>query len=257
MPPVGRSRSSSTGSRSTAWPSSPRPGTTFSLGSWTPTTGCRPGHKRSEWLQCDEAWFDYEAVRGLVLTGPTQDPPRDEPPDPGEEPPPEQEPPPAAEPSVIEVRARGRLGTEDMEVRLNGRTLIGWDDVAADLRTYRVEITERETIESLQVAMVGGGWPRALIVDRVVIDGVVHQSESPATASSGSWTAATGCGPGHKTSEWLHCHDGHFDYRQARGQVLAAGPEVPVERDDPAARVLVLTKSSVFTHPSITDGGTC
>ncbi len=35
-------------------------GRTLSSGSWTPSTGCAEGYKRSDWLTCDNAWLQYD-----------------------------------------------------------------------------------------------------------------------------------------------------------------------------------------------------
>lgn len=47
---------------------------------------------------------------------------------------------------------------------------------------------------------------RNLIIDRITIDGVEYQTESPSTYSTGTWSSDNGCQSGNKQSEWLHCN---------------------------------------------------
>jgi len=44
-------------------------GNTKSYGAWTESTKCAKGYKKSEWLSCPNAWFEYETARGVVLAG--------------------------------------------------------------------------------------------------------------------------------------------------------------------------------------------
>lgn len=57
------------------------------------------------------------------------------------------------------------------------------------------------------------GQDRNVRIDKIEIDGVSYQSESPTTFSNGSWRSSDGCKAGYKKSEWLHCN-GYFQYRQ-------------------------------------------
>ena len=52
---------------------------------------------------------------------------------------------------------------------------------------------------------------RNLLIDRISVDGVTIQTERVSTYSEGSWSS-TGCAPGLKKSEWLHCN-GFFEFR--------------------------------------------
>jgi len=52
---------------------------------------------------------------------------------------------------------------------------------------------------------------RNLRVDKMTINGRVYQTEANNTLSTGTLTSDTGCAPGFKLSEWLHCN-GYFHY---------------------------------------------
>lgn len=54
---------------------------------------------------------------------------------------------------------------------------------------------------------------RNLRVSKINIDGVNYPSSASNVYSTGTWNSATGCKPGNKQSEWLHCN-GYFQYGQ-------------------------------------------
>ena len=66
------------------------------------------------------------------------------------------------------------------------------------------------------------GENRDLRVDAVLIDGVRYATEAPEVFSTGSWDAATGCDPGNKSIDVLHC-GGYFQYSGSRIEIRAAG----------------------------------
>jgi hypothetical protein len=49
-----------------------------------------------------------------------------------------------------------------------------------------------------------------LQVDYVEVDGYRFESEDPSTWSNGTWDSGSGCAPGNKQSEFLHCNGGFF-----------------------------------------------
>lgn len=87
---------------------------------------------------------------------------------------------------------------------------------------------DRVTIRFTNDAVIGGE-DRNLHVDRIVIGGRTYESESPDTFTTGSWSADTGCEPGHKQSETLSC-GGYFRYASGAeaDRKPAASIETPV-----------------------------
>jgi len=152
---------------------------TFSVGSWDQDARCGAGYKRSMWLSCDNAFFDYDIKK------------------------------PDSTPNQISVRARGNQGTETVNIIVNGQVIASWKP-GKSYQTY--SITYYGDIESLRVGHSSGGWPNAIIVDYAEVDGARYQSESYLTLSEGSWTSSTGCARGFKVSEWISCNNGFFDY---------------------------------------------
>ncbi|MGI9598461.1 MAG: carbohydrate-binding domain-containing protein [Acidimicrobiales bacterium] len=132
---------------------------------------------------------------------------------------------PSDQASVITVRARGRTGAENMELRINGTIAASWDNVSSKMSDYTHTVTTPTVVDTIRVHFTNdGGWPEAdrnLIVDNITIDGQTYESEAPTTKSSGSWTSGTRCTDGYKTSEWLHCLDAWLEYQAAAGTELA------------------------------------
>jgi glucose/arabinose dehydrogenase len=71
------------------------------------------------------------------------------------------------------------------------------------------------TIRQLRVRFTNDAYAppedRNLRVDRITLDGVDYQSEASTVLSTGTWSQATGCAAGNKSSEWLDCN-GYFQY---------------------------------------------
>lgn len=152
---------------------------TLSSGSWDSANGCAIGFKRSDWLTCDNSWFDYSVSgRGRQL---------------------------------ITVTAKGRLGTEDAHLIIDGQEAASFD-LGTDFQTFYYRMPPGETAESLRVRNDSGGWPSAVIVDNVTASGLRYDSSRWRTLSSGSWDSARGCGLGVKQSDWLTCDNSWFDF---------------------------------------------
>ncbi len=149
------------------------------------------------------------------------------------------EPPSGGSVSEVVIFARGRQGTEDMNLTINGQVIGTWNNLATTTRPYPQTITQELTINSLRTSIKNGGWPEALIVDRIEINGTQYQTEDPTTQSTGSWNPATGCSQGTKQSEWLQCANGWFDYTATHGKPSTPKPTrtpTPTRTPAPAGR---------------------
>ncbi len=149
---------------------------TLSSGSWDAATGCAQGYKRSDWLTCDNSWFDYN------LSG-----------------------------RYMSVVARGRLGTENVDLLIDGEPVASWD-LGTGFETFYHRLPLYEPVGQVRLRNDSGGWPGAVIVDHILVDGIKYDSSSWRTLSSGSWDSADGCGQGVKLSDWLTCDNSWFDY---------------------------------------------
>ncbi len=163
--------------------------TVFSTGTWTPTDGCAPGNKSSEWLHCG-GHFQFNEL-----------------------------PPPAG--SSIVIDAAGETGSERMELQIDGVTVATFDSVGGDagnrvFETFQYQHDSLVTVDQVRVALTNDTTQvdRNLRVDGITLDGVRYEAEAPATFSTGTWDPMNGCSPGNKQSEFLHCN-GYFQFADA------------------------------------------
>lgn len=101
----------------------------------------------------------------------------------------------------IVVRARGVLGTETIDLRVNGTTVATWT-LTTSLANYTASGSGAVT-----VYFTNDSGNRDVQVDYVTIGGTTYQSESQST-NTGVWQNST-CGGSN--SEWLHCN-GYISY---------------------------------------------
>jgi len=141
-----------------------------------------------------------------------------------------------AQSSTISIRAEGReTGKGDMILEINGSAVKRWSNLELNkMRIYRTTINRKTKIRSIRVK--GGGWPDAVKVDLIDIDGMRFQSEDPANKAN-VWNG-NNCSVGNPPNEWLSCKNGWIEYTRAKGVVLAKNAndrdndEVPDSRDN-------------------------
>ena len=171
--------------------------TTYSTGTYDDATGCGPGNKLSETLHCG-GYFQYAQP---------------------------------ASGSVVDILAAGYTGEEQMQLLVDGVPVRTWDNVGGDYNQrqfilYTYTHPTALTASQLRVAFTNdgntvSGADRNLGVDAITLDGTRYESEAPATYSTGTWSDATGCAPGNKLDEVIHC-GGYFQY--AGGPGNSPGP---------------------------------
>ncbi len=83
---------------------------------------------------------------------------------------------------------------------------------------------------------------RNVRIDKIVIDGVSYQSESPSTYSTGSYSTIGGCSAGYKSTEWLSCN-GYFAYGQ--GTTSTGSTPIPT----PTQTVTTNVKLQYYADP--------
>jgi len=175
--------------------------TVFSNGSWRATDGCDPGFKSSEQLHCTGGFFEF----------------------PGQ-----------GDGSEIVIRAAGATGSEQMQLLVDDAVVQTWTDVAGDYAnrqfiTFRYTHTESLSIDRLSIAFTNDGSTatgadRNLRVDNLTLDDVTFETEDAATFSTGTWDTASGCAPGYKQSEALHCNgEFRFNFQPQNPGVIGIG----------------------------------
>ncbi len=157
--------------------------------------------------------------------------------------------------SEIIVYARGDSGVEHMQLSINGQVVEEWFTASLDTQPYVHTVTQDTTISSLKVHMLedeSTGSAPALTVDKITVDGVEYQTESPQTFSQGTNSKGRQCKQAYAASEKLYCNDSWFEFGETHGVALTANEVVQDDTND----ILVMTKTSVYAHPAIPYGKT-
>ncbi|MEM8925722.1 MAG: carbohydrate-binding domain-containing protein, partial [Actinomycetota bacterium] len=208
---------------------------TVSSGTYSPGSGCSTGAKRSEWLHCSGA-FSFAPSAGALDPDPdpTPDPPTppidDEPPTdapPTDVPPTDDEVDPVEPPvgggagggsgsgsggsetGTVVVRALGSTGAEHLAVRIGGN-VIETISLSTSFVNHEVDVPAGTALADIELVFVNDGTTagrdRNVRIDRVMFDGRRYEVEDASTYSTGTYRAGSGCAPGNKRSEWLHCN---------------------------------------------------
>ena len=138
---------------------------------------------------------------------------------------------PAAQSVEVVVRALGRSGDEDLQLRINGAAVASWT-VTKQFTNYTHSLPANAELDQIEVQFVNDGGDRDLRVDFIEVDGERFQAESSRTLARGTYTRSTGCAARASTSEWLHCA-GSFTFNldgSAASAPAASSPDAPVRQ---------------------------
>jgi glucose/arabinose dehydrogenase len=166
----------------------------LSTGTWAAGSGCAAGNKQSEWLHCG-GYFSY----GTAV-------------------PPPLPPPSDSGTSTLKIYAAGTsaLGVyPTMGLLIDGILTASFTNINGDAqnRQYKEYIytsPTKLTVSQIKIQFANdeatATEDRNLRIDKIVLDGTEFQTEAASTNSTGTWSSDTGCAPGNKQSEWLHCN---------------------------------------------------
>jgi glucose/arabinose dehydrogenase len=121
----------------------------------------------------------------------------------------------------IVIHAAGQTQTERMELRVNGQVVESWvvsntDANSGQFQTFSYNV-DGISPDDIRIHFVNdrydpsNGFDRNLRIDRIDVDGVTYQTESPSVFSTGTWTPTNGVTPGFHQSEYL-THNGYFQF---------------------------------------------
>ena len=181
--------------------------TVRSKGAWANGARCREGTFNTEFLACN-GWFQYADDGGVTQVQPEPEPQ----PVPGPGPTPGAQPPSTSQ--ELAVRALGTTGEERIELRL-GDDVLATFELGTTMSTYRHDHSS-SVRGQIRIAFVNDrrspdGTDRNVRVDYLDVGTDRYQAEAPTVFSTGTYRAATGCQPGNKQSEWLHC-EGYLQF---------------------------------------------
>ena len=117
--------------------------------------------------------------------------------------------------STVDVFVAGATNEETINLNIDGETVQTWEHIGGDassgdfvqLTCYtngvvRPDQVQIEFVNDLYAP--NDGIDRNVRVDKIRIDGVVYESESPDVFSTGTWVDGLGVTPGNHESEYLH-----------------------------------------------------
>ena len=131
--------------------------------------------------------------------------------------------------TLIQVRARGDEGVENMRVLVNGQEIASID-VTTSWEIYDIHTNAYSSGDDVRVEFTNDQWDPAngidtnLYVDYVIADGDHCETEDPTTFGYGTWN--NGFSEGYNQSEALHTN-GYFIYKSG-GDTEPPKNEVPV-----------------------------
>lgn len=151
----------------------------FSTGTWTAADGVAPGFRYSDYLHSNgEFKFDQR--------------------------------------SLIEVKAKGDTGAEIMALQINGLEVASWQ-VNTELTSYFFETPDDVAPHQVRIQFKNDLYQpdqsidRNLVVDKIVVNDSVIETEGAAVFSTGTWQSTDGIAPGFRQSEVLHTN-GYFQF---------------------------------------------
>ena len=150
---------------------------------------------------------------------------------------------PGANGSVITIYAAGLSGQERMELQIDGNVVRAWNNVggnyiARQFLTYTHTTSSTITADQIRVAFVNDANGRNLRVDKIDVDGLELEAEAASVFSTGTWNSATGCAPGNKQSEELHCN-GYFEFNYDPGVLSLSTTQLTLDEDSGTAQLTV------------------
>ncbi|MFK8110931.1 MAG: peroxidase family protein, partial [Rubripirellula sp.] len=116
---------------------------------------------------------------------------------------------------TLDVFASGSEGGEQFEVLVDGQ-VVGEFSASTELERFSVEVNQAISPSSVRVQFTNDqydpekGIDRNLIVDKIVIDGIAHETESSGVFSTGTWKPE-GIVAGFRSSDTLHTN-GFFQF---------------------------------------------
>ena len=154
----------------------------------------------------------------------------------------------ASDTTTITVNAAGDEGTESFALQIDGQTVEIWDNISTSFTSYNHTASGTVTADQIRVVFLNDQFDPAqgidsnLVVDNIVVDGVVFETEANNVFSTGTWLnneIVDGFGRG----DTLHSN-GYFQYASdATGDAGFIGlgdTEVTVNENDGSVQIEVI-----------------
>ena len=167
---------------------------TRSTGTFVPGAGCVERSSISNTLHCAGS-FSYAVPSGTVIGRPSS----------------------AGE--LVQFRARGTSGAEEIHLRINGKRVRAFT-AGEQWETFVYDAPAGGSVISAEVAFVNDGPDRDLRVDWLAVDGLRYQSEDATIKSAGSRACDA------DSSEWLYCN-GWIRYAIGTPAATSSSRDIP------------------------------
>ncbi len=121
--------------------------------------------------------------------------------------------------SVVTIWAAGETNQEDMDLYIDGQVVASWSKIGGDFNNQIYQIYSYThcgpvSFECLMIRLVNGdvvnGVDNNLRIDKVAIDGLIKETESPDVYGEGVYI--NNCTNGFHLTEKLYCGSGFFAY---------------------------------------------
>ncbi len=123
--------------------------------------------------------------------------------------------------STVQIYAAGASGQETLALRVDDQVVAEFNNIGGDASAREYIELEYQTAQSISGGQLridftndlfdaATGLDRNLFIDRIVIDGVTHQTEGPSVFHTGLWRDGSVTGPGFLNTETLNINGSIF-----------------------------------------------
>ena len=124
--------------------------------------------------------------------------------------------------SSVDIFAAGATNQETIQLKIDDAVVQTWHNLGgnADAGDYSVltyQSSQNLSADQIKIEFVNDaynaetGFDRNVRVDKIVLDGVTYETESPSVFSTGTWLPSDGVQAGFRQSEYLNTN-GYFQY---------------------------------------------
>ena len=133
----------------------------------------------------------------------------------------------SAESHTLEVRAKGESGAEKIRLVVGSETIASFD-LSSDWATYSATVDTPTSTSDIAVVYNNdeSSDDRSILVDHIIVDGTIHQTEAPGVLSSGSFNPRSDCKDGYNETEELSC-SGRLVYDAPLGLSAVSSDQTP------------------------------
>ena len=138
--------------------------------------------------------------------------------------------------SSVDIFVAGATNDETIELKIDDQTVQVWNNIGGnanqgEFQTLSYTSNETITADRLKIEFVNdaydpsSNYDRNVRVDKIIVDGKVHEAEHASVFSTGTWRLEDGIVPGFRQSEYLQSNG----YLQFSDQAQGHGSQIQVD----------------------------